>query len=119
MSPQDHCLNLSLRLRTVAHPGAHRSVLYLWYSLHSCSSPLCRDAGGSDRRLMRPERQATRIRASSLVNRLAANSPLPVLKIETAAPARFGLRSARTQKFADSGPRICEVSHDSSLVTLN
>jgi hypothetical protein len=25
--------------RTVETPGAHRSVLYLWYSLHSCSSP--------------------------------------------------------------------------------
>jgi hypothetical protein len=40
---------------------------------------MCRDAGGSDRGLMRPERQATRIRASSLVSWLRT-SPLLVLK---------------------------------------
>ena len=32
---------------------------------------------------------------------------------------RHGLRSAKNAKVCSSGPRICEVSHDSSLVTLN
>jgi hypothetical protein len=51
---------------------------------------------------MRPERQATRIRASSLVSWLRTSPPTRPQNRNSRAPARFGLRSgaARTARYS-------------------